>query len=226
MAASSAPRSPAHKPCRDSARTIYYRVHSHSRSMIFHSFDRDYVDLLVAGDPAVERHFTGYFGDLLHIKLRTRVRSPELRDDIVQETFLRVFAYLRRNRGLDHPERIGAFVNTVCNNVVLEQFRGAARFTELPEHLADPPDHGSNHESRLVTEERKQRVRQVLSTLPAKDRELLRKVFLEEEDKDKVCRDLQIDRDYLRVLVHRAKARFRQGLAKTRSAGFALFSLW
>ena len=41
-------------------------------------------------------------------------------------------------------------------------------------------------------------------------RELLSWLFFEERDKDAICRQLKIDRNYLRVLLHRAKARFRQ----------------
>lgn len=193
--------------------------------MDLQSFDREYVDQLVGGNPDVERHFTNYFGDLLYIKLRSRVRSPQLREDIAQETFLRVLSFLRRNRGLDHPERLGAFVNTVCSNIVLEQFRAEGRSPELPDHLADPPDKAASNESRLVTEERKQQVRRILESLPEKDRDLLRKVFLEEEDKDVVCREMNVDRDYLRVLLHRAKARFRLSFLKTKAAGFAMLAL-
>ena len=44
---------------------------------------------------------------------------------------------------------------------------------------------------------------------PPKDRDVLRALFFEECDKDEICRRFKVDRDYLRVLVHRAKARFR-----------------
>jgi RNA polymerase sigma-70 factor (ECF subfamily) len=37
-------------------------------------------------------------------------------------------------------------------------------------------------------------------------------IFIEERDKDDVCRELGIDRDYLRVLLHRAKMRCREAL--------------
>jgi len=53
------------------------------------------------------------------------------------------------------------------------------------------------------------RVRQVLQELPGRDRDLLRAFFLEEKDKDEVCREFGVDRDYLRVLLHRAKERFK-----------------
>ncbi|MCC6587915.1 MAG: sigma-70 family RNA polymerase sigma factor [Bryobacterales bacterium] len=189
--------------------------------MTFHSFDRDYVDSLIAGNPDVEQHFTDYFGELLFIKLRMRVRSPQMREDVVQETFLRVLAYLRKTGGLDHPERLGAFVNTVCTNVVLEHFRAESRSAELPEHMADPPDFRPDTESRLVTEESRVEVRRVLESLPPKDRDLLRKIFLEERGKDEVCSEMKVDRDYLRVLLHRAKARLKEGLLRSRTAGAA-----
>jgi RNA polymerase sigma-70 factor, ECF subfamily len=42
----------------------------------------------------------------------------------------------------------------------------------------------------------------------------LREVFLEERDKDEVCRDYGVDREYLRVLLHRAKQSFKAGYLK------------
>ena len=38
-------------------------------------------------------------------------------------------------------------------------------------------------------------------------------MFFEGRDKDQICRDLEVDRDYLRVLLHRAKNHFRERLA-------------
>ena len=57
-------------------------------------------------------------------------------------------------------------------------------------------------------------MRNILDDLNARDRELLRAVFLEEQDKDEVCREFGVDRDYLRVLLHRAKGSFRDMYTK------------
>jgi RNA polymerase sigma-70 factor, ECF subfamily len=45
--------------------------------------------------------------------------------------------------------------------------------------------------------------------LPQKEKQLLEWLFFEERDKDEICQTLGIDRNYLRVLVHRAKQRFK-----------------
>jgi RNA polymerase sigma-70 factor (ECF subfamily) len=65
-------------------------------------------------------------------------------------------------------------------------------------------------------------VSQVLSEMPEKDRILLRRVCLDEEDKDSVCREYQVDRNYLRVLLHRARNRFRAVMTQAGGAkGFS-----
>ncbi len=61
----------------------------------------------------------------------------------------------------------------------------------------------------LAAKETERKIREILEQLPERDRRLLREVFLDERDKDEVCRDFGVDRDYLRVLLHRAKQSFK-----------------
>jgi len=188
--------------------------------MEFASFDSDYVQRLAAGDAQVERHFTSYFGDLLAIKLRNRLRSRQMVDDVRQETFLRVIQTIRKDRGLQHPERLGAFVNSVCNNVLLETFRSLGKHSQAPEEHPEQADPAVDLDRDLVSSERKQAVERVLKELPSKDRDILRSIFLEERDKDEICKELAVSGEYLRVLLHRAKARFRTLMEKTAAQTF------
>jgi RNA polymerase sigma-70 factor (ECF subfamily) len=180
----------------------------------FQPFTSDYVERLTRGDREIERHFTDYFSELLRIKLRKGLRSSESVEDVRQETFLRVFAALRNGRGLTNPGKLGAFVYGVCNNVLSEHYRAVSRHAHLPEKGIDPQESGPDPEAEFVNEERKRCVRDILDKLPAKDREILRLVFFEEREKLEVCRICKVDRNYLRVLLHRAKNRFREGLPK------------
>ena len=125
------------------------------------SFDRSYVDRLIRGDAEIERHFTRYFGDILVIKLRGRLRSPQLVEDARQETFVRVLSVLRNKGGLEYPEPC-AFVNAVCENVLLETFRSGARIQQLPEDAPEPVDLAASAESEFVNAERKTLVRNLL----------------------------------------------------------------
>jgi RNA polymerase sigma-70 factor, ECF subfamily len=182
----------------------------------FHSFDAEYVQRLSEGDPKTEQHFTTYFGELLLLKLRARLRSPELVDEIRQETFLRVLTALRRKRTLEHPERLGAFVNSVCNNILFEHYRNMARPQSL-ESINEPVSPAISPETLLVSAEQKEQVRYVLRELPERDQRLLRQVFLRERDKDEICAEFQVSREYLRVLVHRSVERARKLLKQQES---------
>ena len=173
------------------------------------SFDGEYVARLQDGDAATQRHFTSYFGDLLRIKLGARVRSAALVDDARQETFLRVFAALRQGK-LQQPERLGAFVNSVCNNVILELFRTEGRHPPIDNDTPEPLDHREDPEQHFVTKQNQEQVERLLAMLPEKDRDLLKQVFWQERGRDEICREFGVDRNYLRVLVHRAKSRVRE----------------
>jgi RNA polymerase sigma-70 factor, ECF subfamily len=171
----------------------------------FQAFDAAYVEHLCAGDPSTQEHFVAYFTELLRIKLRSRLQSSSAIDDVCQETFARVFAVLRKDGGLRQPERLGAFVNSVANHVLLEQYRSSRRSEELPELPATGMDALEIVSARQV----KTKVREILLGLPTKDRDLLKAVFLDERDRDDVCVEFGVDREYLRVLLHRAKQEFK-----------------
>jgi len=141
--------------------------------------------------------------------MRYRLRSWELIEDIRQETFLRVLNFLRSDRSLEHPERLGAYVHSVSVNVMLELLRASTRHPPLPEDSHHYPDSGAASDSEVVTRERREMIAEVLKDMAPKDRSILKALFLEEASKDDVCMRFVVDRDYLRVLVHRAKARFR-----------------
>jgi len=172
-------------------------------------FDKLYVDRLRDGDPPTEQHFASYFGQLLNIMLRARYLSPERVDDVRQETLARVIATLRREGGIRQPERFGAFVNSVCKNVLREHARDWHRVQPLQQDQLEPPDKVVDLERALISHETKHKVREILGEMKQRDRDLLRAIFLEEKGKDEICREFGVDREYLRVLLHRAKERFR-----------------
>ena len=177
--------------------------------MDFFAFDKAYAERLRNGDPATEHHFFVYFEKLLNIKLRSRRVSFDEIEDLKQDTFVRVIAAVRKEGGVRQPERFGAFVNSVCNNIVLEYYRSLGKNQQMDGTHEEIPDKVLDLEGMMASKECSEQVWKILSALPARDRELLRAVLLEENDKDTLCRDIGVDRNYLRVLLHRAKNKFK-----------------
>ena len=186
--------------------------------MQLQSFDESYVERLRAGDFRTQEHFVSYFTELIQLKLRSRLRSPQAIEDVRQETFTRVFAALRGGK-VRQPERLGAFVNSMCNNVLLEHYRASARDSSLEdEDQEEFPALGIDLLGALAAKQLSEKIREILDEMPERDRRLLREVFLEERDKDEVCRGFGVDRDYLRVLLHRAKQSFKSLYLKNMAA--------
>jgi RNA polymerase sigma-70 factor (ECF subfamily) len=192
---------------------------NHRRHLKFYGFSAEYIQRLKQGDPFVEEHFNAYFGELIFLKLRNRLRAPQLMDDIRQETLLRVIRTLRTGTGIEFPERFGAYVNAVCNNVTHELLRQNGRFEPLNNNVTDPVDTRVDLDLPLITEDRKRLVHKVLDELPSRDREILKLLFLEERTPADVCQQLKVDAGYLRVLLHRAKSRFKSRLGATGAVG-------
>ena len=177
--------------------------------MQLQSFDESYVQRLEEGDFRTQEHFVAYFSELIQLKLRSRLNSPQAIEDVRQETFTRVFAALRGGK-LRQPDRLGAFVNSMCNNVLLEHYRSNSRDDSLDdEEQPEIPATNVDVLGMIAAKQMKEKIAEILEEMPERDRRLIREVFLEERDKDAVCSDFGVDREYLRVLLHRAKQSFK-----------------
>ncbi len=178
-------------------------------AMQFQDFDGNYVDRLRSGDASTQHHFVAYFGELIRLKAGKRLGSIAAIEDVRQETLTRVLRLLAK-QSIHQPERLGPFVNSVCNNVLHEHHRTCSREVSADAGVFDAiRDPAMSVTEAIDRRQMQQRVRQTLDELPEKDRCLLKALFLEERNKDEVCRDFGVTRDYLRVLVYRAKQSFK-----------------
>ena len=176
----------------------------------FYSFDDFYLKRLRSGDHQTEEHFVAYFSRFLRQKLGKRLHCQSVIDDVRQETFNRVWTALQAEQGIRQPERLGAFVNSICNNVLREHYRKSCRESPGGDDLAaNIPDGAIGAADVVASRQMQCEVGRILDELPGKHRELIKRAFFEERDRNELCRDFDIDRNYLRLLLHRAKRQFR-----------------
>ena len=92
----------------------------------------------------------------------------------------------------------------------MEQYRISDRVEALDDEAAERlVETRPNALNIVISDDTRKIVRQILNDLNERDRSLLHAVFLEERDKDEICVEFGVDRDYLRVLLYRAKGSFR-----------------
>jgi RNA polymerase sigma-70 factor, ECF subfamily len=198
----------------DSRRAVHLNglaVAVKEQGLEFFAFDASYVEKLRAGDAHIEEHFVGYFSELIHLKLRSRLNSKEAIEDVRQETFMRVLILLRGKGVLRQPDRLGPFINSVCNHVLFEHYRSQKKREATIDDEVEATVAGRERSvlSMLEAKDTERVVRRILNQVPERDRRLLQSVLLEERNKDEVCAEFGITREYLRVLLHRAKQAFK-----------------
>jgi RNA polymerase sigma factor (sigma-70 family) len=173
----------------------------------FYTFDEDYLQRLGARDPATEGHFVAYFSERIKITLRARGVDSHTIDDVRQETFCRVWVAVQEGK-VKNPGGFGSFVHSVCKNVLSESRRDGHPELHEPLDSIDLADEQLNLVDSMQQKENAKLVRAILSELTEKDRHLLQARFFEDRDSGDICNDFRVDRDYLRVLLHRAIHKF------------------
>jgi len=147
-------------------------------------------------------------------KLQPRVRfkvryevgyfCPDV-DDIVQETLTRFFVAAKDGK-VRNTAAMGAFLNGICRNVILEYRRRSIREEPMPETVPEPPRNGLP-ESDLF--EIRDIIAHGMEQLSPRDRRILRAYYLEEKSKDEILKQTGMTDENFRVVLCRAKERFR-----------------
>jgi len=172
-----------------------------------YSFDEEYLRRLGAHDPVTEDHFVSYFSERLKITLRARGIDYHTIEDVRQETFCRVWVAIQAG-SVNNPRGFGSYVHSVCKNVLSESRRIDFRNQHDSLESTDVADDQLGLEELIQQSQNTEIVSKLMARLPQRDRKILYARFFEERDSDEVCEQFDVDRDYLRVLLHRAILKF------------------
>jgi len=126
-------------------------------------------------------------------------------DDVVQETLTRFLLAVREDK-LRNPDALGAFLNGICRNVILEYRRRSMREAPMPEVIPEPPARGIPEAGLL---EMRQAIAHGMEQLASRDRQVLTAFYLEEKTKDEILKSTGMSDENFRVVLCRAKERFR-----------------
>ena len=167
---------------------------------------------IIAGDSAAEGEVVRRYGQGVAVIVDHIVRRESATEDVSQETFKIVLEKLRRG-DLREPERLSGFVCSVARNVALDYMRRARRFRNREEagnaeHIPDP---APSQLEEVLRQEKAGVVRQIINELKVeRDRHLLFRYYIAEEDKDRLCLDLGLTRTQFNNVIYRALLRFKE----------------
>jgi RNA polymerase sigma-70 factor (ECF subfamily) len=172
----------------------------------------DLVRRIRADDPRAEEELVQrYSRGVSTIINRATGNRPDA-EDLCQETF-RIALEKIRQGDVREPEKLSGFICSLARNLVIDYYRRESRLKrqedikiarQLPDSAPSPLD-------QLVQKEEASIVRQVLNELkPDRDREVLFRFYVAEDDKDQICADLGLSSLHFNRVLYRARQRFRE----------------
>jgi RNA polymerase sigma factor (sigma-70 family) len=175
------------------------------------------------GDPAAMEELYGIFGKGIRYFLLRNLGADEL-DDKVHDCFV-IVAQAIQNGELRDPARLMGFVRTVVKRQIAATIEAAVtrRRTQVDyqETLFTLTDWKDDPERTLLARQRAEIARRVMNGISRRDREILRRFYVEEQSQEKICEEMGLSYNQFRLLKSRAKARFGE-LGKRVASGLGL----
>jgi RNA polymerase sigma factor (sigma-70 family) len=171
---------------------------------------------IASGDQAAETEMVRRYSAKIEFILRRRCRDFSMAADLRQETFIVVLQRLRE-RGIDDPDRLAAFIYQTAINLAIGEARTYHRRNTHPdwELVANVADQQPLLSDQIEQEQRGAMIRKTLGQLrQPRDRQILRRYYLTEEPKQSICAALNVSAEHFDRVLFRARARFRKLLEK------------
>jgi RNA polymerase sigma-70 factor, ECF subfamily len=159
---------------------------------------------------AVYRDYPG-----LRALILQRVRDPDVAADILQDAAVTTLEKLRAG-AIAHPENLGGYLYRVALNHLRNHRRKDRSSVSSPEGLEDLADGEDDTDcERVGRSQWHVAVRQLLDEMPGvRDRDILARFYLGDEDKGKICRDLGLSQQHFNRVIFRARNRFKEILER------------
>jgi RNA polymerase sigma factor (sigma-70 family) len=140
-----------------------------------------------------------------------RALGPEELEDRVHDCFVVVTQAIRQG-DLRDPARLMGYVRTVVKRQiagVIEQSVSRRRNeVDFGDTLFSIADWKQDPEESVVSQEREEIGRKVLSEISERDREVLLRFYVHEQPYETICEEMNLTYNQFRLLKSRAKARF------------------
>jgi RNA polymerase sigma-70 factor (ECF subfamily) len=118
-----------------------------------------------------------------------------------------------RGKSLNEPHKLGAFIYGTARNLLLGDLRKTARrktFADA-EIVSETADEHSDTFQNVSRDEESRIIRKIiLSMRSERDRKLLFRFYIDEEEKEKICLELKLSSLHFNRVLFRARRRFRK----------------
>ncbi|MEO0366438.1 MAG: sigma-70 family RNA polymerase sigma factor [Pseudomonadota bacterium] len=185
---------------------------------------RALAERIADGDRSAEQELVVRYSRPLLYMLRRRAGDADLAEDLHQDVF-RVVIERLRDRGINEPEKLAGFIQSTGRNLLIGEIRRSQRrrtYTDSDAIDASADTVSSTQFSETNDAQEATAVRELLDELrPERDRAILIRFYLQQEDKASICSALDLTDLHFNRVLYRAKKRFRALLESSAHAAAA-----
>jgi RNA polymerase sigma-70 factor (ECF subfamily) len=184
----------------------------------------DLVNRIECGDRAAESELVDRYARCIKLILLKRTGSAQLSNDLCQDTLMVALRKLRAGE-LRKPASLSAFIRQTAVNISIDHFRKEKRYVQQDDGSISLHLSHRDHKARnLDTRTTRIAIDSVLDQLAvSRDREILRRFYLADEDKGKICMELKLSSTHFDRVLYRAKQRMRELINRQEGVKSLLF---
>ena len=166
--------------------------------------DRQLARLVLGGDTAAFEYLFDRYRDAIHRLFLQRTGNTEDADDLLQETFIKVYMNLHRYS----PEyTFGQWLYTIARNTFIDYVRKRQDDLPIDEKFSSPASNTPTPEESVINSQQRHQIELCIGRLPENYRRLIRMRFFDEYSYEEIAVKLSLPLGTVKTQIHRARER-------------------
>ena len=166
--------------------------------------DKDLVKMALVGDQVAFEYLFNRYSEAIRRLFLQRYASVEDTDDLLQETFIKVYVNLHR---YSPDYTFGQWVYTIARNTHIDFERKRQDDISLYEKFSAPAALTPSPEDNLISLQQRSQIEHYIECLPAQYRRLFKMRFLEDYSYEEISEKLHLPMVTVKTQIHRARER-------------------
>lgn len=164
--------------------------------------DRQLARLVLGGDTAAFEYLFDRYRDAIHRLFLQRTGNTEDADDLLQETFIKVYIHIHRYS----PEfTFGQWVYTIARNTFIDFVRRRQEDLPFDEKFSAPVSSAPTPEERFINLQQRAQIDHYLGRLAPRYRQLIVMRFFDEYSYEEIAEKLALPLGTVKTQIHRAR---------------------
>ena len=173
--------------------------------------DRELVRLALGGDDVAFEYLFDRYREAIHRLFVQRLGGTDGADDLLQETFIKVYINLHRYR----PDyTFGQWLYTIARNTFIDYVRKRQEELPIDERFVSPPSPTPPPEERFLNLQQRTQLEHYLEQLTPRYRELIRMRFFDEYSYEEIATKLGLPLGTVKTQIHRAREQMCRLIAR------------